>query len=126
MTTFSEHCTENFPHSLALFSHKRDKGSSRHTKGAVIAREFAGGTGAIKLNATDTAHLILGHVPAPRGDRMPLLDGNLHGCEEETMRLQKKSRRSIETNSCDEMPAILVKGVPCKINPVYASLGELT
>jgi hypothetical protein len=61
-------------------------GSSQQlTKGAVIAREFAGRTSAVELDAADTAHLVLGHVPVPGGNGIPFLQSDLHclNCKKE-------------------------------------------
>lgn len=48
------------------------------TQGAVITGEFAGRTGGVELYATNAAHLILGDVPVPSGDGIPLFECDLH------------------------------------------------
>ena len=50
----------------------------KRTQLALVARILAGRAGAVELDAADAAHVVLGHVPAPRRDRVPLLDGDLH------------------------------------------------
>lgn len=51
------------------------------TQCTVITREFARRTRAIELNTTDAADVVLGHVPPPGRDGVPLLDSDLHyGC----------------------------------------------
>lgn len=53
----------------------------QHTQRAIITREFAGWTGPVELNATDPTDVVVGHVPAPGCDGIPLFDGDLHGAE---------------------------------------------
>lgn len=48
------------------------------TQGAIVARVFAGGTCAVELDAAYAADIILGHVPSPRGHRVPFFDGDFH------------------------------------------------
>lgn len=57
----------------------RSRGDDFLTQSAIVAREFAGWTGTIELDAADTADFIFRHVPAPGGDGVPGLDGDLHG-----------------------------------------------
>ena len=49
-----------------------------HTQGTVIAGEFAGRTRPIELHATYPADLVVGHVPAPDRNSVPLFNGSLH------------------------------------------------
>lgn len=49
------------------------------TEGAVIAGKFAGRTGAIELNTTDTADFIFRDIPVPSSDGIPFFNGDLHG-----------------------------------------------
>jgi hypothetical protein len=58
--------------------HRTVVGTRRLTERAVIARKFAGWTGAIELNATDTADFIFGHIPVPGRDGVPFFQRNLH------------------------------------------------
>ena len=53
----------------------------QHTQRAIITREFAGWTGPVELNATDPTDVVVGHVPAPGCDGVPLFDGDLHGVD---------------------------------------------
>lgn len=46
---------------------------------AIIARVFAGWTCAVKLDSTYTTNIILGHIPSPRGHRVPFFDSDFHG-----------------------------------------------
>lgn len=59
--------------------------SQQLTEGAVITGEFAGRTSAVELDAADTTHLVLGHVPVPGGNGIPFLEGDLHclNCQKE-------------------------------------------
>lgn len=59
--------------------------SQQLTEGAVIAGKFAGRTSAVELDAADTTHLILGHVPVPGGNGIPFLQSDLHcsNCKKE-------------------------------------------
>jgi hypothetical protein len=49
-----------------------------HEQSAVIAWEFACRASTVKLDATDATDFILGHVPSPCGDGVPLVDLDLH------------------------------------------------
>ena len=62
-------------HSYAPYS------TPRRTQRAIITREFAGWTGPVELNATDPTDVVVGHVPAPGCDGVPLFDGDLHGVD---------------------------------------------
>jgi hypothetical protein len=50
-----------------------------HEQSTVVSRKLAGRAGPVKLDATDTADFIFGHVPAPSGDSVPFFDSDLHG-----------------------------------------------
>ena len=49
-----------------------------HTQTAVIAREFTRRTSAVEVNLADAADVVLGDIPAPSGDRIPIGDLNFH------------------------------------------------
>lgn len=49
------------------------------TQGTVIPRELARWTGTVELDATDPTDVVVGHVPTPGSDGIPLFDGDLHG-----------------------------------------------
>ena len=49
-----------------------------HTDRTVIAGKFALWTCAIELHATDTAEVVVRHVPSPRGDGVVGCDFDLH------------------------------------------------
>lgn len=63
---------------------KKGKGMGKKgglfTQSTVVAGVFAGGAGAVELDATDAADVVFGHVPAPGGDGVPGFDGDFHGC----------------------------------------------
>ena len=48
------------------------------TQRTFIARELALGAGAVVWIPADTADVVVGHVPAPGGDRVPFSYGDLH------------------------------------------------
>lgn len=52
--------------------------SRRRTQSAVVSGIFARRTGPVKLDATDAAHLVLGHVPSPCCHGIPLFDRDFH------------------------------------------------
>jgi hypothetical protein len=52
--------------------------SSRRTQRTLIARKLALGTSAIVRIATDTADIVVGHIPAPRGDGIPFSYRDFH------------------------------------------------
>lgn len=47
-------------------------------KGTVISGIFTRRTSSVELDTTDSADVVLGHIPAPRRYRVPLLDRDLH------------------------------------------------
>lgn len=57
---------------------RRKRRGGNHTKRTIVPRKPAIRTRPVKLHATDAAHVVLGHVPAPRRDRVPGLDLDLH------------------------------------------------
>jgi hypothetical protein len=70
----------HLPDTAWLISNE-DRMSSRvlqHTQTAVVARVFARRACSVKVDLADTAHVVLGYVPAPGGYRIPLLDRDLH------------------------------------------------
>jgi hypothetical protein len=61
-----------------LVYHVKRMSTFAHQQSTVITGEFARGTSAIELDATDATDLIFRHVPAPGGDRVPFLDCYFH------------------------------------------------
>lgn len=55
-----------------------DSRSGQRTQGTIVTGKLAGGTGAVELDATDAADIVVGHVPAPGSDGVPLFEGNFH------------------------------------------------
>lgn len=49
-----------------------------HQKSTVVSGELASRAGPIELDSTNATDFILRHVPAPSGDRVPLLDPDFH------------------------------------------------
>jgi hypothetical protein len=49
------------------------------TQWTLVARKLALGAGTIVRVTTDTADVVVGHVPAPGGDSVPFSYGDLHG-----------------------------------------------
>lgn len=49
------------------------------TETAVVTWIFAGRTGAVKVNLADTTDVVLGDIPSPSRDSVPVCDGDLHG-----------------------------------------------
>lgn len=67
--------------SLSCISLRLDrclKAIGERTERAVIPGIFARRTGSIELDATDATDVVFGHVPAPGGYCVPLVDGDLH------------------------------------------------
>ena len=48
------------------------------TKAAVVAGILARRTRPVKVYLTDAADVVLGNIPLPCGDGIPLLDGDFH------------------------------------------------
>lgn len=48
------------------------------TKATVVAGILARGTRPVKVHLTDTADVVLGDIPLPCGDGIPLFDGDFH------------------------------------------------
>lgn len=53
---------------------------SRPTQRTLVARELALRASAVVGVAADTANIVVGHVPAPGSDGIPLPNRDLHGC----------------------------------------------
>lgn len=51
-----------------------------HTQRALVAGKLALGASAVVRVAADTTNIVVGHIPAPRGDGVPLPDRDLHDC----------------------------------------------
>lgn len=49
------------------------------TQWTFVSRELALGAGTVIGISTDTADIVVGHVPAPGGDGVPFAYGDLHG-----------------------------------------------
>ena len=48
------------------------------TQRTFVSGEFACRTGPVELDTTDTAYLILGHIPVPGGDSIPFFQLDFH------------------------------------------------
>lgn len=73
--------TVSIEYNFCIGNEKAESGKRSLTKSTVIAGEFAGWTGAIKLDTTDATHLILRDIPMPSSNGIPFFDSNLHGEE---------------------------------------------
>ena len=51
-----------------------------HTQRTIVAGVLALRAGAVVGVAADTADIVIGHIPAPGGDGVPLLDYDPHVC----------------------------------------------
>lgn len=49
------------------------------TQWALVARKFTLGASAVVGVAANTTHIVVGHVPAPRGDGVPFSYRDFHG-----------------------------------------------
>lgn len=48
------------------------------TERTIITGKFAGRTSTVKLDSTDPTDFVIGHIPTPGGDGVPLFDGDFH------------------------------------------------
>ena len=65
-------------HHLLTSYHVERVTAFANEQGAVIPGKLAGGTSAIELDAAYTTHLVLGHIPSPRSNSVPLLYDYFH------------------------------------------------
>lgn len=73
MATLSQHCIR-----FLLASIFQAVPKEIPTQSTVIPREFARWASAVELDATDPTDVVVGHVPAPGCDGIPLLDCDFH------------------------------------------------
>lgn len=78
MAAFSRYYQEQSAHHyIATTAREIKKGIL--TKATVVAGILARRTRPVKVHLTDTADVVLGDIPLPCGDGIPLLDGDFHG-----------------------------------------------
>lgn len=76
----SIHPSIHLPHKKQKTKKKKDRGGTKakHTQSTIIPRILACRTSSVKLDATDAADVVFGHVPAPGGDGVPFFDCDFH------------------------------------------------
>lgn len=84
--------SEYYPTVSPIYTHLGPEKSC--TKRTFVAGKPALGTGAVVGVAADATDIVIGHVPAPGGDRMPLLDNDLHDRFLLVLRLMSYTRGS--------------------------------